>query len=275
MSSIDWCRLWHDMPTDPKFRAVAKRAGRPTSEVLAIFAAMMVNASANEKARGTLRNWSHEDMAVALDIEPEHAEAIYNAMQGKLLNGDELTGWDRRQPKREDGSAERAKEWRERNRTQANGKEQKRALEKEKEEDTEKKVEVQSRANATPVAALPDRFVDRMIEAAGDCLANPCNAQGLITEATPMMWLEGGCDLERDILPTLRAAAVARKGKQIRTWSYFTNMVAEAKAKRLAGLPAVDVKKSKPPPGLQAAPRHREISASERERIALEMEAMH
>lgn len=122
--SIDWCRLWHDMPSDPKFRAVAKRAGRPTAEVLALFTAMLANASGNEQDRGTLRNWSHEDMGVALDIEPEHAEAIYVAMQGKLLDGDRLTGWERRQPKREDGSAERAKAWRERKRTQANASDQ-------------------------------------------------------------------------------------------------------------------------------------------------------
>ena len=120
MGAIDWCRLWHDMPSDPKFRAVAKRAVRPTSEVLALFTAMLANASANDDERGTLRNWSHEDMGIALDIEPEHAAAIYQAMQGKLLDGDRLTGWERRQPKREDGSAERAKEWRERKRTQAN-----------------------------------------------------------------------------------------------------------------------------------------------------------
>lgn len=118
--SIEWCRLWHDMPSDPKFRAVAKRSGRPTAEVLALFTAMLTNASGNEDERGTLRNWSHEDMGVALDIEPEHAEAIFNAMQGKLLDGHRLTGWERRQPKREDGSAERAKAWRERNRTHPN-----------------------------------------------------------------------------------------------------------------------------------------------------------
>jgi len=118
--SLDWCRLWHDMPTDPKFRAVAKRAGRPLSEVITIFTAMLVNASANDDARGTLRNWSHEDMGAAFDVEPEHVQAIHTAMQGKLLDGDRLTGWERRQPKREDGSAERAKAFRERNRTQPN-----------------------------------------------------------------------------------------------------------------------------------------------------------
>lgn len=267
--SIEWCRLWHDMPTDPKFRAVAKRAGRPTAEVLALFAAMMANASANEGERGTLRNWSHEDMAVALDIEPSHAEAIYAAMQGKLLEGDRLTGWERRQPKREDGSAERAKEWRERKRTQPNAHQtQRNAPEKEKDTDKEEEV-VQSRASA-PAAALPDRFMERMVEAAGESLANPVNAQGLLTEATPMMWLESGCDFERDVLPTLRAAAVSRKGKRISTWGYFTGMIGEARARRLAGMPVASISRPTASATYTPSPRRRELTDEEKDRIARE-----
>ena len=112
--------------------------------------------------------------------------------------------------------------------------------------DTDTEREAQSRASAPAAATpLPDRMTDRMIEAAGPCLANPVNCQGLLTEATPLMWIEQGCDFERDILPTLRAAAQSRKGKQISSWSYFTNMIAEAKAKRLAGLPTVSIGKPK------------------------------
>jgi len=136
--SIDWFRHWHGMSTDPKFRAVAKRAGRPTCEVVSLFSAMMENASANDDDRGSLRNWCHEDMGVAFDIEPEHVAAIHQAMQGKLLDGDRLMGWERRQPKREDGSAERAKEWRERKRTQANAIEQNRPTDTDSEEEKEK-----------------------------------------------------------------------------------------------------------------------------------------
>lgn len=269
MSAIDWCRLWHDMPTDPKFRAVAKRSGRSTAEVLAIFTAMMANASANEEERGTLRNWSHEDMAAALDMETEHAEAIYSAMQGKLLDGERLMGWDRRQPKREDGSAERGKAYRERRRTHANAEERERTIEKEREEEKDKESEVQSRASA-PAAAppLPDRMMARMIEAAGDCLANQVNAQGLLTEATPLMWIEQGCDFERDILPTLRAAAIKHKGRRIGSWSYFNGMISEAKSRRLAGLPAVSF--GKPKASYTPTPRRRELTDEDRERIAME-----
>lgn len=102
---------------------------------------------------------------------------------------------------------------------------------------------VTTAAREAPVAATPpERLSDRLIEAASGCLGNPVNCQGLLSEAIPMMWIESGCDLERDILPTLRAAAISRKGKNINSWVYFTNMISEAKAKRLAGMPTSNVK---------------------------------
>lgn len=125
-----WVRLWLDMPTDPKFRVIAKRAERPLSEVIALFAYMLTVAGkhrtqeertqANASERGELFGWQDDDAAAALDIETAHVAAIREAMQGKVLDGLRLAGWEKRQPKREDGSAERAKRWRERKRTQAN-----------------------------------------------------------------------------------------------------------------------------------------------------------
>lgn len=116
----NWVRLWEDMPTDPKWRVIAKRAGRTIPEVMSIFMFMMTNAGANASERGVLTNWSDEDVAAALDMEPEHVTAVREAMQGKTLEGEKLSGWEKRQPKREDSSSERAKQWRERKRTQAN-----------------------------------------------------------------------------------------------------------------------------------------------------------
>jgi hypothetical protein len=88
---------------------------------------MLLNAGANaserserDAERGRLTNWSDEDVAAALDVDPANITAIREAMQGKTLEGDKLTGWEKRQPKREDGSAERSKRWRERKRTQPN-----------------------------------------------------------------------------------------------------------------------------------------------------------
>lgn len=114
-----WVRLWLDMPTDPKFRVIAKRSGRPLSEVIAVFVVMMTKADDD----GSISGWSSEDVAAALDTEAEHVEAIYKAMQDKVLDGDSLSGWQKRQPKREDASTDRVRAFRgrmKRNETQRN-----------------------------------------------------------------------------------------------------------------------------------------------------------
>lgn len=121
----DWVRLWHDMPTDPKWRVIARKSGRSIAEVIAVFNFVMVNASANATERGRTHNLFAEDIAAALDLDEADIDAILAAMEGKVLLNGTLAGWDKRQPKREDNSASRAKEWREkqkaeRNRTQPN-----------------------------------------------------------------------------------------------------------------------------------------------------------
>lgn len=105
-----WVRLWEDMPVDPKWRTVARRAGRPMPEVIAVFVFMMTRADSNT---GSLRGWDDEDVGSALDLDAQAVAAIRNAMQGKVLDGEQLSGWERRQPKRpEDHSTQRVREHR-------------------------------------------------------------------------------------------------------------------------------------------------------------------
>lgn len=120
-----WVRLWHDMPTDPKWRVIARKSGQRVGDVIAVFNFLMVSASANADERGRTQNVVCEDLAAALDLSESDVEAIITAMTGKVITEDGyLTGWEKRQPKREDSSAERAKAWRdERKRTQANAQE--------------------------------------------------------------------------------------------------------------------------------------------------------
>lgn len=108
-----WCRLWDDMPTDPKWRVVSRRCGRPVHQIISVFCVMMTNASTSQ-TRGTLSSWDDEVVAVSLDMEESEVAAIREAMQGKVLSGNELMGWEKRQPKREDPSSERVKAFRER-----------------------------------------------------------------------------------------------------------------------------------------------------------------
>lgn len=116
-------RLWDDMPTDPKWRVIARRSGQRIGDVIAMFNILMVQAGANADERGRTHGNDDDDIGAALDLEPEDVAAIRDAMQGKVLDGTLLMGWEKRQPKREDGSADRAKAWRERKRTQANAEE--------------------------------------------------------------------------------------------------------------------------------------------------------
>lgn len=126
--SNQWLRLWHDMPTDPKWRTISRVSGHPICSVLAVYLHMLVCAS-NATERGRTHGWYDEDVASALDLDCSSVATIREAMQGRVLDGDYLKGWEKRQPKREDNSAGRAKEWREeqkqlkeeeRNRTQPN-----------------------------------------------------------------------------------------------------------------------------------------------------------
>lgn len=134
----DWVRLWHDMPTDPKWRTIARKSGQRVGDVIAVFNFVLVNASANASERGRTHNLEAEDIATALDLSDDEVTAILDAMKGKVLSPDgKLLGWEKRQPKREDSSAERAKAWREeRKRTQPNAAER---PETETEEETDKK----------------------------------------------------------------------------------------------------------------------------------------
>jgi hypothetical protein len=105
-----WLRLWHDLPDDPKWRTIAHIANEPIATVQAVYLRLLVSASQAEP-----RGEAHINPVVtasALDIEADSIIRILEAMQGLVMDGDHLTGWERRQPSREDSSSERTKNWR-------------------------------------------------------------------------------------------------------------------------------------------------------------------
>lgn len=142
-----WLRLYHDMPNDPKFKTIARVSKQPIAVVLGLYVHLLVNASAAVD-RGTLDGYNIEDLATALDVEPASIGAILDAMQGRVLDGDKVSGWEKRQVNREDGGAERAKAWREAKkaktnaangtRTQPNATERNRTADKSREEEIRK-----------------------------------------------------------------------------------------------------------------------------------------
>lgn len=146
---MDWLRLWHDMPNDPKWRTIARVSRRSISEVMAVYCHLLVMASSNpdrghvdgitchDMSRENVTNVTFvtcheinlvEGISTALDIEIEHVEVILSAMQGRVLSGSKMSGWDGRQPKREDSganesgaksAAQRKREQREREKAEA------------------------------------------------------------------------------------------------------------------------------------------------------------
>ena len=272
---MSWVRLWSDMPTDPKWRVVARKSGRPLSEVISVFAFMLLNAGANasernerETERGELKNWSDEDVAAALDTDPEHIAAIRQAMQGKTLEGNKLTGWEKRQPKREDGSAERAKQWRERKRTQENA---------EKRPDTDSDTDRES-ISAVARTAEPSACKPRATRLGSDWkLPDDWRQWARINfvSATDAM-VSAEADQFRDFWIS-KAGREAAKLDWEATWR---NWCRNSRTLGITpkGLPinngrmAWDEKKAKT--AYLPTPRNRELSPEERERIAMEMERM-
>lgn len=96
----EWLRLWHDTPNDPKFKTIARISKQPISLVLAVFMHLLVDASKNV-TRG-VTSVTNEDLASALDVTDEQIEVIRTTMQGRVMFGNALTGWDSRQIKKED-----------------------------------------------------------------------------------------------------------------------------------------------------------------------------
>ncbi|MEQ5110202.1 DnaT-like ssDNA-binding domain-containing protein [Providencia vermicola] len=132
MSTYKWLRLWHDMPNDPKWRTISRASKQPIALVQAIYIHLLVDASQNVTKCHDVSQRGHvtvtiEDLASALDVENEQIEAVLNAMQGRVLDGSKITGWESRQPKKEDlgnaetgakSAAQRKREQRERERIQ-------------------------------------------------------------------------------------------------------------------------------------------------------------
>lgn len=103
---IDWFRWHHGSVSDPKFQLVAKKAGTSVAEVIAVWACMLEAASQAEE-RGTVGKPDFEAMDCALGLQDGRSQAIYERMVERDLidSHDQITAWNKRQPKREDDSA--------------------------------------------------------------------------------------------------------------------------------------------------------------------------
>lgn len=157
MAVNSWIRLWVDFPSDPKWRTISRLSGQPMIAVKAVAVDLMLSA-ANATERGRTRI-SDEDLASQNDLSEEAVQAIRAAMQERFLTGDMLSGWERRQPLREDDSAARSKRWREekkaeRERTQENAPKRPDSN-TDTDTDTDSKEEIGGKPPTTPSAGAP------------------------------------------------------------------------------------------------------------------------
>jgi hypothetical protein len=116
---MQWLRLYHDTITDEKWRVVANESGQPVGNVLAVWMSMLINAS-NSSERGTLEGWQDRYVAANLGYPTDAVRAIREAMQGVVLDGDRLSGWDNRQRASDDAGG-RQRKTRERRETKPPG----------------------------------------------------------------------------------------------------------------------------------------------------------
>jgi hypothetical protein len=118
---IDWFRWHHGSVTDPKFQLVARKSGASLPDVLAVWAYVLEQASANE-TRGNHGEIDCEAVDCMFGFDDGQTEAIMNVMRSRgLLSDGRVSSWDKRQPKRErdtDNSAERTRAYRERQKQQ-------------------------------------------------------------------------------------------------------------------------------------------------------------
>lgn len=82
----------------------------------------------------------------------------------------------------------------------------------------------------------------------GGLAAGLCGTAGEITK-----WLKADCDLDADILPVIRS--VVAKGTIVTSWKFFSQAIVNARASRLAALPAPSDDRRMPPSPRIHAPK--------------------
>jgi hypothetical protein len=122
---MDWFRWWHGSVTDPKFQLIARRSNTNVANVIAIWAAILESASNvtqcdATKQRGDATTFDCDAHDVLFGLEDGVCASVYQQfIAHKLIKDGFVVAWEKRQPKREDSSAARTKEYRERKKAEA------------------------------------------------------------------------------------------------------------------------------------------------------------
>lgn len=117
---MNWLRWHHGTASDPRLGLVASKSGQPVAVVLAVWVTLQEHASQSHD-RGSIEDYDYETAAYLLGVDVDAVTVIMGVMRTKgMLSSTRIADWEARQPTREDGSAERARAWRERKKEEAN-----------------------------------------------------------------------------------------------------------------------------------------------------------
>lgn len=113
---MEWLRWYHGAVSDDKWPLIARKSGQTVAVVIAVWAALLECASQDDD-RGSIETFDPESIDALLQLDDGSTQAVIDALSNgkrpRIVDG-HIANWGKRQPVREDGSAERAKEWRER-----------------------------------------------------------------------------------------------------------------------------------------------------------------
>lgn len=110
-----WFRWWRGSVADPKIGLVAARSGASRAETIAVWAWILESASEKDE-NGKFSTLDLEVVGACLGIDEDRVSSIVNEMGRKgLIVECRVANWVKRQPSREDASAERVRKHRERN----------------------------------------------------------------------------------------------------------------------------------------------------------------
>lgn len=101
---MSWLK-WHiGTVDDPKFRVVSRKSRVTVRDVVTVWAAILECASQADD-RGSIEGMDREAVTLSLELEDEQFTAILEAMQGRLLEGNRVINWGKRQTKSDDPTA--------------------------------------------------------------------------------------------------------------------------------------------------------------------------
>ncbi|MEQ5120765.1 hypothetical protein [Morganella morganii] len=77
------------LPNDPKWRTISRISKQPIHLVLATYIHLLMTTDTHGYV-----SIVPEDLASALDVEDDQISAVLDAMQGRVLNGEKISGWE-------------------------------------------------------------------------------------------------------------------------------------------------------------------------------------